>query len=157
MPSLDSDDARAVVLSQHIEDPILIFLTLTHETLDDPIRVVRNRESVVSNGETYLAYPFEIEMPTDDDESPQARITISNVSREISAALERLVTPPSVSIAVALASDPDAIERQWDDFELRQVSFDAMRVTGTLSQRQVWADQYPRYRITPKDFPGLFA
>lgn len=157
MPSLDSDGARAQALAQHNDDPFLVLLTLTHDTLATPIYVVRNREKIESRGNSYLAYPFEIELPTDNDEAPYAKITISNVSREIGYALEKLVTPPVALIEIVLASAPDDVERSWDDFELSQVSWDAMRMTGTLSQRQVWSEFYPRYRVTPKDFPGLFA
>lgn len=157
MPALDSDTARIEALSQHSADPFLVLLTLTHETLAEPVYIVRNREKIISRGNTYLAYPFEIDLPTDNDEAPEARITIANVSRAIGNALEKLVTPPTALIEIILASAPDDVERSWDDFELTEVSFDAMRMTGTLAQRQVWSEFYPRYRVTPKDFPGLFA
>lgn len=83
-------------------------------------------------------------------------MTIANVSRRIGLALEQLVTPPQALIEIVLASAPNDVERSWDDFELSQVSYGALRVTGTLQQREVWSELYPRYRVTPKDFPGLF-
>jgi hypothetical protein len=156
MSALDSDDAREQALAQHNDDPFLVLLTLSHATLAEPIYIVCNRQKLVSRGNTYLAYPFQIELPTDGDEAPQARITIANVSREIGSALEKLITPPLALIEIVLASAPDDVERSWDQFELSGVTWDAMRMTATLQHRQVWAELYPRYRVTPKDFPGLF-
>lgn len=156
MPALDTDAARAQALAQHNDDPFLVLLTLTHATLAETIYVVNNRQKLVSRGNTYIAYPFTIDLPTDNDEAPQARITIANVSRAIGYALEKLITPPLALIEIVLASSPDHVERSWDQFELTGVTWDAMRMTGTLRHREVWSEYYPRYRVTPKDFPGLF-
>jgi hypothetical protein len=156
MPALSTEAAREQAVAQHSDDPFLVLLTLTHETLDEPIYVVRNREPVVSNGRTFIAYPFEIELPTDTDEAPQARITIANVSRRIGRALEKLVTPPMAKIELALASSPDVIERTYEGFEISNVSWTATQMTATLQVRHYWDEPWPRKRVTPSKFPGLF-
>lgn len=141
---------------QHADDPFLILLTLSHATLADPIRIVRNREDVVSRGNTYTAYPFQIELPTDVEETPSARITIANVSRRIGKALEALIEPPECLIELVLASTPDDVERSWDEFSFTQATWDAFRMTGTIQQLAFWDEPWPRKRATPRGFPGLF-
>jgi len=144
------------VRSQFQDDPILALLTLDHETLATPVYVVNNRRNIVSRGNVYIAFPMTIEMPTDSDDVPTARISISNVSRVICNALEGINTPPTLMIELVLASSPDTVERSWEDFELTDVSWDALRITGTIQHRRMWDELYPRYRTTPRDFPGLF-
>lgn len=156
MSELTSDAATAQAVAQHADDPFLIFLTLSHPTLAEPIRIVRNRKNVVSNGNTFLAYPFEVELPTDGEEAPTAQIAIANISRRIGQTLEKLIEPPTCLIQIALASTPDVIERSWDEFSFTQVSWDAMRMTATIQQLQYWDEPWPRKHILPSGFPGLF-
>jgi hypothetical protein len=156
MNQLTTGPAVIEVRSQYQDDPVLVLLTLDHESLESPIYVVNNRRNIFSRGNTYIAFPMSIDLPTDGDEVPTARISISNVSRVICNALEGINTPPTLLIEIVLASSVDTVERSWDDFELSEVSWDALRITGTIQHRRMWDEMYPRYRVTPKDFPGLF-
>ena len=156
MTELTSAQAVVQATAQHADDPFLVLLTISHATLADPIRIARNRQAVVSNGNTFLAYPFEISLPTDVDDSAQARITVANITRRIGQALERLVEPPDVLIELVLASTPDTIERSWDQFSLTDVTWDAMVMTATVQQLAYWDEPWPRKRVTPRGFPGLF-
>jgi hypothetical protein len=142
--------------AQHADDPFLVLLTFSGSELPTPIRVVRNREDIVSRGNTFSAYPFQISLPSDDDQEAQAKVTIANVSRRIGKALEALITPPDCLIEIVLASTPDTVERAWDMFSLTQASWDAFRVTGTIQVLGFWDEPWPYKRITPKGFPGLF-
>lgn len=156
MSELVSSTAIAQALSQHNDDPFVVLLTLTHETLATPIYIARNRENLVSRGNTYLAYPFQISLPSDNDNAPQAQITVANVSRLIGQALERCVYPPNCLMEIVLASTPDTVERSWDEFSFTQATWDAFRVTATLEQLGYWDEPFPGVFMTPQDFPGMF-
>lgn len=156
MTELVSAEATRQATAQHSDDPFLVLMTLTHATLADPIRIVRNRKNIVSNGNTFIAYPFEIDLPTDTAESPQARITVANVSRSIGRALEALIEPPDCAIELVLASTPDTIERSWSSFQLTDASWDFKSVVGTLQQLGYWDEPWPKQRVTPTKFPGMF-
>lgn len=156
MAALDSATARTAALAQHESNPFLVLLTIDHESLSDPIRVVSNNEQITSRGHVYLAYPFQIELPTDSDEAPRARISIANVSRRIGKAIEGMVTSPTALIEIVLASALDDVERSWDQFELAQVSWNAFAMTATLQHRHYWDEPWPKKRITPSKYPGLF-
>lgn len=157
MSELDTAHATEQSIAQHNDDPFLIFLTLSHDSLATPVRVVRNRKDVTSNGNLFKAYPFEIDMPTDGEEAPTARIAIANISREIGKTLERLIEPPLCLIQLALVSDPDNIERSWDEFSFTQVDWDAMRMQAQIQHLQYWNEPWPRKRVLPIYFPGMFA
>lgn len=156
MTELVSSSAQAQAVAQHATDPFLVLLTLTHATLATPIYVARNRQDVVSRGNTYLAYPFQISLPTDNDGAPQAKITVANVSRRIGQALERCVYPPDCTIELVLASTPDTVERSWSGFSFTQATWDAFRVTATLEVLGYWDEPWPGVFMTPQDFPGMF-
>lgn len=153
---LSSSGAKEKAIAQRNSDPFLLLLTITHADLAETLYFVRNNEAVVSRGNTHLAYPFEIEEPSDGEQSPQARISIANVSRRIGKAIEALATAPTVKIELVLASDPDAIERTWDEFTLTQVSYDAMAVTATLQHISYWNEGWPKKIVRPPLYPGLF-
>ena len=157
MTELVSDAAVEQATAQHADDPFLVLLTLSHDTLAEPIRIVRNRKAITSRSNTYLAYPFEIELPTDGEESPSARITVANVSRSIGYALEALVEPPECLIEIVLASTPDTVERAWDEFSFTQATWDAFRMTATIQQLAFWDEPWPKKFIRPNNFPGMFA
>lgn len=156
MSELTTAPAITQAVAQHSDDPFIVLLTVDHATLPTPIYIARNRENIVSRGNKYLAYPFQISLPTDSDNAPQARITVANISRLIGQALERCVYPPTCTIELVLASTPDTVERSWDDFSITQVSWDAFRVTATLEVLGYWDEPWPGVFMTPKDFPGMF-
>ncbi len=61
----------------------LVALKITIPGLTDSVRLVRNNENITWQGETWVAFPFEVEEIGDDlkGEVPQVNIKVSNVSR----------------------------------------------------------------------------
>lgn len=137
-------------------DDFLLLLTIDHDDISEPIRVVHNTEDVVSNGETYVAFPFTLTLPTDrDDSPPRAQLVIDNVSREIGETIRTISTPPTVMIQVVQLADPDQVEMEIPSMVLRNVQFDAMTVTGDLELEDLSREPFPARYFTPAEFPGL--
>jgi hypothetical protein len=154
---LTSTAAQQESIRQHQTDPFLLLLTITHSIIPEgSIYIVANNESIVSRGNTYIAYPFEIELPTDGEEAPTCKISIGNVDRRIGAVIEMLKDPPTVTIEVVLASTPDDVERAWSNFSLTDVTWDAMRMSGTIRQIAMHEEPWPGVIVAPNNFPGLF-
>lgn len=151
-----TDDAVANAIAQRSRDPFLIGLGITHADMATPIYIVRNRESIVSAGREFVAYPFEIKWPNDDDEVPQTQISVANVSRTIGKKLEALITPAAFTIELFLASDPTTAQRTVTGLNMTQASWNFMAVTMTIHKRPFWQEPYPKLRVTRRDFPGLF-
>ena len=65
----------------------LVLLEISHTDplqLAEVIRCVNNKVAITSNGNEYIAFPFEIVLPdSKSDSPPQATLRIDNVSREI--------------------------------------------------------------------------
>ena len=54
----------------------LVFLTISHPTIVDPIRVVWDTVDWMYNGNLFLGFPFEITILSDDENPPTAQLSI---------------------------------------------------------------------------------
>lgn len=138
------------------EEVWLVLMTIDHEDLESALRVVNNIEEIVSNGETYVALPFEIDMPGDGAQGPtEARVKVDNVDRQIVEAIRTIQTPPTITLQVILASEPDDPEMTIEHLTLRDANYDLSAVTGALRFDDLTMEPISE-KITPDRFPGLF-
>ncbi len=147
---------RAALARETGEAPIVL-VTIEHASLTAPIRVAGYDVDVTSRGETFVALPFAISLPTDTEEAaPRAKVSLDNVSREIVIAVRGATgKPPSVTLEVVLADTPDVVEASWAGFALRNVSYNALTVEGELTLEGLAAEPNPAGRFTPGAFPGV--
>lgn len=139
------------------DEAFFVLLTLDHESLAAPIRVTSDAVDTVSNGETYIAYPFSLSLPDDDDSrAPRARLVIDNIDRQIVLAVRSLESAPVVTIHIVRAGDPDTVEASFTDFKLINVTYDAEVVEGELSVEDFTTEPFPAHVFSPSLFPGLF-
>lgn len=152
-----SQAARRAINAQETEQVFLLLLTLDHEELAEPIRVVNNTENVTSRGALYVAYPFEIALPGEDPESV-ARVTlrIDNVDRQIVQSLRTVQAPLSTALEVVLAASPDTVEAGPFNMTLVAAEYDALVVTGELAFEDVLNEPFPGHSYIPSEYPGLF-
>lgn len=148
--------ALRAAFRQETDEVFLIILDIDHPALADPIRVVNNSENIVSNGNTYVAFPFEIRLPDEAEDQPRVTLTIDNVDRVIVDTIRSLTTAPTVSISVILASSPNDIEVGPFVMTLREVTYDVMTVQGELTFDDVLNEPFPGDSFIPAHYPGLF-
>lgn len=155
MPRSLSATALASMHAPQTGEVWLVLLTISNPGMTT-IRVVNNTEDVVSRGNTYQAFPFEIELPGEDPDSPSsARLRIDNVDKRIVEAVRSISTPPEVTIEVILASQPNTVEISYANLTLRSVEYDAGSVRGELVFESIFSEPVT-LTITPNRFPGLF-
>lgn len=134
----------------------LTLLTLDHPSLDDPIRLVNNNEPLLSRGDLYNAFAFEVELPEQSPESVgEATIRIDNTARDIITILRSIASPPVVSLEIVLASAPDVVEISFTGLVLRDTKYDAGSIRGTLRYEDI-ATEPLSLQMTPARFPGMF-
>ncbi len=152
-----SASARQAIFAADSGEAFVILLTFTHASLAEPIRVSSDAVDTVSRGHIYVAYPFELTLP-DDDESraPRARLIIDNVDRQIVAVLRELTTSPVLTLEVVRASEPDVVEAVFHDFRLRNVRYDSHVIEADLTIEDFTAEPYPAGSFCPSLFPGIF-
>ena len=152
-----SDASKQALYAPETAEAFLILLTLDHEGLAEPIRVTSDAVNTVSRGETFIAYPFDLTLPDDEEnKSPRARLVIDNIDRQIVAVLRSLATPPTMKIEIIRAADPDTVEATFEDFRLINVTYDSSVIEGELAIEDFTAEPYPAASFTPGNFPGIF-
>lgn len=149
-----SSAARASLYEQASDEVWLELVTIDHEDLSSPIRLVGNSEDVVSNGETFTACAFPpIPLPSDGQD---VTFIVDGVSQTILAAVRSIVTPITITLEVVLASDPDTVEAGPFQFQSRKFVFKAGTIEFSLAYEPLLQEPFPAFTYTPIDYPGLF-
>lgn len=105
--------------------------------------------------ETYYAFPFEITLPNNvEDQISTARLSITNIDRTLVNSIRDQTVPIKVSIDVVLASTFELMV-SYRDFLWRQLSYDSMTISGTLTLEDFLNEQLGHI-MTSRDYPGLF-
>lgn len=148
---------REAVNAQETGEAFLVLIEIAHAALSTPIRVTSDGVSTISNGDTYLPYPYDISLPDDPEQGvSSAQLTIDNIDRVIVESIRSISTAPTVTIRIVLGSDPDTIEAEFPNFEFREISYDAMTVSGDLTLKTFMGEPYPGDSFLPSLFPGVF-
>ena len=136
----------------------LVALEIVLPGVADPVRIVGTNEDVTWRGETWTAFPFEIEEIADaaKSESPRVDVRVGNVSRVMEAYLAAYdawtkqygYAPVEVLIYVLnsanLASPTPEVEHV---FELKQPRTDSRWATFTLGASNPFNRRFPQHRI----------
>lgn len=149
-----STNARAALYAAQSDEVWLQLLTVEHSAIVTPIRIVANTEDIVSRGDTYTAFPFEISIPATSSESVE--LVVDNVTRDLVDEVRSIDTPLTLTLEVVLASDPDTVEAGPFAFQSRAVEYDVQRMRFTLTYEPLLQEPFPAYVYTPIDYPGLF-
>lgn len=156
MPRTLSNTALGSMHSQSTSEVWLVLLTISHPTLAVPIRLVNNNEDVVSRGNTFIAFPFEIELPGEDPEQPpKAMLRIDNVDRRVVQTIRSITAPPTITLEVILASAPNNVEVSFTNMTLRNAQFDVSTVSGELTFDSIYTEPVT-LTMTPNRFPAMF-
>lgn len=136
----------------------LLALKITIPGLGTPIRLVRNNEAITWDGETWSAFPFEIDEVGDvsSGEVPRVDIRVSNISRAMEVYIQAYDTyiktngfsPVLVNIYVLnslnLTSATPEVEHL---FELKQPKTNSKWATFTLGAANPFNKRFPIMRI----------
>ena len=137
-------------------EAVIALITIDHEQLEQPIRVTSDNVETISNGETFLPFPFEYTLPSESkDRSALWQFKIDNVDRQIIQAIRMIDSAADVVLEIVLASEPDVIEARFPNMRFTNISYNALSVTGTVSGRDLTREPTPYTTFNPVDFPAL--
>lgn len=145
--------------AQETGEAYAILLSIFHDSLSQPIRVTTCGVNLTSRGNLFVALPFEITLPIEQEGTvPTARISIDNIDRQIVTAIRTLQPGDKAKtlIEIILESDPENVEVSFDELYLSNVTYDAFTVQGDLTVEGFASRAYPSGVFSPKYFPGLF-
>lgn len=158
-----SDPFRRAVDRPETDEVLITLVTVDHPDLaGGPLRLSSDEVDTVSRGETYVARAFSI-LPPDDVDGRQrpARFSVPVVrapggAGDPVAVLRQIETPPTITIELVLASQPDVVDVSWPNLELTDFDVEAEILSGSLRRKQVAGVGVPYKRFTPALVPGLF-
>lgn len=152
-----SNELLAQIYGQQSEDPFLMLLTLTHNDFAGPIRLVNNTVDIVSNGNTYQAFPLKITLPTDDGESSrEVSLELDNTTLELMDELRSITTSIDVRLDMILASDPNTIQLSLQELKMKNISYNSSTIRANLLVDNFLNVEMTSEKYTPSNFPGLF-
>jgi len=156
MRTLSSADIQAMN-AEETGQAYLCLITISHPNLPLPIAVTSDAVPTVSNGTTFVPFPFLFQIPDDrSDQLPVAKLQIDNIDLSIITAIRSVGNLPlTVLMQIVLASAPNTIEAQWS-MTMRNVNWDAMTVTMDLRFDEILDEPFPGDLVTPSTLPGVF-
>ena len=163
-----SSALRRLLLLQESGEAIVCFLTISHPSLAEPIRVVSDGVGYAWDGEDWTGFPFRWQLLTDDETAPRCQIELQNADRRIGDKLKGLTSTVRLQIDIVAASEFDQtadprtplgtppVEYSAAHLRLANVSVDAMMITGDIVSRDYSQDAFPGRLATQDRFPGLY-
>lgn len=149
---------KEAAFGQDTDEVVLELLTISHPDFAIPVRLVRNNENFVSQGETFIASGFELIWPQQaENEVPRASIRHENVSRELIAAIRSIRTPASVKMQIVLASDPNNVQLEIDGMFTGRFDYDANILNFEVSFELFSQERFPKKTFNPAKWPGIFS
>lgn len=168
--NLSLNALKAIYATETGDYPIIL-IVITHPELPNDILLstdgttrlpsLTTDENVVygtvSNGLEYMYCPMELDLPTEDEDSPPStRLSVSNIGREMVEAIRSVRTSPILSMTLVLASDTDNIEGLIEGFKFSSVDINSTTIGGDLVLDVMTNEPCPYYTFTPSTAPGLF-
>lgn len=168
MPRTISANFRRMLEAQATGRMLVITAEFQHPDLSPNVRVVNDSKDYIIDGDRYYGAPFEVELVSDTDGVPEARMSVQNVDRRVGLAIESIVDSPTVTIRIYDSADFDQtvdprvetgtadVEYEAGDLEFTEIDISAEQVGGTLILRDYGTEPWPRLLATQARFPGLF-
>lgn len=163
-----SNTFRDAAYAQETDEVFVVLVTLSSDELTESIRISSDPTQLipalgqdiygtVSNGQNFIFLPFDIWLPRDDKSGTvSAKMSIENVDMRIIETARSVTKPVNVRMQCVLASSPNMIEIEFDNFQLSNIKYDVMTVEGDLTLNYWGLEPFPSHRFTPSNFPGLF-
>jgi hypothetical protein len=150
---------------------LLVFLTITHPQLADPIRVVSDPRSFVLDNNTFTGFLFDIQLLSDTESAPYAELSVQNVDKVISEGLLLIDTPARLHIEVISGSQFNLDDSPCTEIGgagnaarvysapqlfLTEVDCNALQISGRIVSWDYTQEPWPGVFATKDRLPGLF-
>lgn len=143
---------RRAVITLHNQNGLITLFALSHSSFTTK-RLALSTADVTHQGNTYKAFNFEIEYPTDDKGIPTGRMRISNVTREAWDLLKTVEEDnPQVDLRWVLEDDTETIQDQWQLLDVMRVTGTSLAIEGEFSHELYANEPHPSQRMIGSKF-----
>jgi len=154
-----STAAKKEIFASQSGAVFLFVLQIAHSTIST-IYLVNNNEDVTYDGNTYTAYAFKFTPPSDKEgNKDSAKLLISNVDRTLLATIRTISTPLAASAAVIMILPNGTISKEagWWVFDLKDITYDVMTISGTLSFNFELNHNASQTKYNNLTFPAIYS
>lgn len=151
---------RRSVLNVNNVDGSIFLITFTHQTFSTQ-RLALAMQDVSSTADgtgakIYTAFPFELELPTDDKGVPTGSIRLSNVTQLILNLIKDVQSPPpQLNIFRVLESDVNTVQDSFRYLDIMEVRANMLSIDATFSHENYAVEPYPAARVIPPYAPWM--
>ena len=145
------------VYAQNTDEVFVCLVKMEHSSWPSSVRFVSDVVALTHNLEVYDPYPFNMQLPDDEDEGlPILKWVSDNTTSDTVALLRSTTGSISVTVSWVLVSEPEIVQAGPFDVELNGVEYDMQTIQGALTIEPVLDDSYGHMNMTPANAPGLF-
>lgn len=138
-------------------EAFLLLATVSHETMAEPWRIVRNTAPIQSRGATFEPFPFDFTLPDDlADRPPEMQFVVDNVLLPMGAVVRSITTPADLLVELIAASKPDEVLARVEGLRLRSVEWNASTMTFRAALEDVLNARFPADVFAPDEYAGIF-
>lgn len=140
-------------LAQEVEEVFLCALVIEHEDLDEPLKLVNDRQDLVRADGTYKAMGFKLSLNSDEEDNiTLAELVVPILDYNVVRAIRATDTPFTVTISVVTASSPNTVEIGPLEFESVSADVSGSFVTiGLGFHRNLFSDVFPKGIFSPSN------
>lgn len=140
--------------------PFLILLEINHALLPEPVRLVRNNEKTVWNGNTWEAFPFDFDNITEEGATiPSLGLKISNAGGIIQTYIQQYngFADGTATIMLVHAAHLDDLVPQFElAFTVKETQYSEEWITFTLGPSSESSNRFPISRFIENYCPYKF-
>lgn len=149
--------AMQAALAQTTNEVFISLIEINHEDLQQPIYMCDDSQDTVSNGNTYISFPFTFTLPNDESEQePQVKLVLPNVDRRMIEMIRSISGGPTVKMSVVTASDPDDLAFGPVLLKATSAPYTAETIQLSLNFDAYSGEPLPHLTQSPQYFPSMF-
>lgn len=152
--------AKKAIYASQTGAAFFSILKIQHDTWAEDLCIVNNNEFISFDGDLYEPFSFSFKPPseTENGSNENAKVIIDNVDRTIVALMRSITTPATIDSAIVMVDESGNVTKEagWWSFELRNISYNASRLSGDLIFNISLNDYISRMTYNNIDFPGMF-
>jgi len=168
-----SPTTKRDIFKQESENTDIVLITITHPAWKQAVRLSTHETQLlqidketatpiygtVSRKKKYFYVPIQASLPNSTDEqTPEGKFTISNVTRELSPYLKMVDREyPKITVEVVNSASPDVVDMTFPDLDLQTAQWTADSVEISIKSDIAANEPSPWLRFSLAYFPNLQA
>jgi hypothetical protein len=146
----------AKLFKKRVPGMVPVLIKLKHTELMTPILLTDNNQPLVYNGETYKPATFMFAFPeASTDSVGLAKLSLGSVDLHLINIIRNLTTPLQVRVVAEYYEDGNFSNLDGLNFELINVAWDALVISGDLSFKSLLDMDFPSGEFSSLTTPGV--